>query len=81
MYSTIIYFCLGYEPSSQSRPRKKQHVNRQDNEDNSGQSDENILNYPTDEMSEEEVTPEKIDLEKAIWTEPGTSLCCFIPGC
>ena len=76
-YKSFLFYSQGYGPATRFSPRKRKAVDLKENDESN--SDENVLDYSSDEMSEndelegsqDEITHEKIDIEKAMWNKPG----------
>ena len=74
---SFLFYSQGYGPATRFSPRKRKSVDLKENDETN--SNENVLDYSSDEMSEndelegaqDEIMHEKIDIEKAVRNEPG----------
>ena len=73
---SFLFYSQDYGPATRFSPRKRKSVDLKENDETN--SDENVLDS-SDEMSEndelegaqDDTMHEKIDIEKAVWNEPG----------
>ena len=74
---SFLFYSQGYGPATRSSRRKRKAVDLKENDESD--SNENVLDYSRDKMSEndeleaaqDEIMHENLDIEKAMWNEPG----------